>query len=226
MKTLTTLSLAALLLSSTAVMAQSQQAFDRLDSDGNDKLSYTDLLIDWPDLTQAQFDAADIDGDDFLDLTQFDALSASIGASANVEVAAAGTVSPDVGGPLFESIDSNGDEKIAFDDLTSFGIDQATFDAADLDNDDFLDRSQYEAIKGKLVVPAGMEAEANVAVGLSSSGTSERPLFENLDADGDGKVDFSDLRTVWPDLTQEQFDAADLDNDDFLDKTQYESIAM
>ena len=43
MKKLATLSLAALLLTSTAVMAQGQATFDSLDSDGDDKLSYSDL---------------------------------------------------------------------------------------------------------------------------------------------------------------------------------------
>ena len=92
MKKLVTLSLAALLLSSTAVMAQGQAAFDSLDSDGDDKLSYSDLTGQWPDLTQEEFDAADIDGDDFLDLTQFDAFQASMGSATSTEVAAAGVV--------------------------------------------------------------------------------------------------------------------------------------
>ena len=74
MKKLVPLSLAALLLSSTAVLAQAQSAFDSLDSDGDDKLSFTDLQGQWPDLTQDQFDAADINSDDFLDLTEFEGL--------------------------------------------------------------------------------------------------------------------------------------------------------
>ena len=48
----------------------------------------------------------------------------------------------------------------------------------------------------------------------------------SVDADGDGKLAFSDLTVELPDLTQEQFDAADIDNDDFLDETQYEGSAI
>jgi hypothetical protein len=218
MKKLVPLTFAALLLSSTAVLAQAQSAFDRLDSDGDDKLSYSDLIGEWPDLTQADFDAADINTDDFLDLTEFEGLGSS---RAEVDVAASGTVAPAVDFPSFESIDQDGDDKIGFDDLTGLGVTQEMFDAADVDNDDFVDRSQFEALKGHL----GMAAPANVAVGLAQP-AGNRPALADLDTDGDGKLDFSDLKAQWPDLTQEQFDAADIDNDDFLDESQYESLAI
>jgi hypothetical protein len=220
MKKLVTLSLAALLLSSTAVLAQSQQDFDALDSDGDDKLSYSDLLPQWPDLTQAQFDAADLDDDDFVDITQFLSLqSSSTSGAASTEVAASGSIGTSVDAPLFENLDQDGNEKLSFDDLTGLGISQEQFDAADMDDDDFLDRTQYEGVKGLIVVP--MSEPANVAVGLART-SGDTPMFEDVDADGDGKVAFSDL-TGW-NITQEQFDAVDLDDDDFLDRTQYEAL--
>jgi hypothetical protein len=223
MKKLATLSLAALLLSSTAVLAQNVQSqFDGLDSDGDDKLSYSDLIGQWPDLTQAQFDSADIDGDDFLDVTQFEALQTGMGGmSSSVEVAAQGTVSPSIDAPLFENLDSDGDEKISFDDLTGLGISQDQFDTADIDNDDFLDRTQYEGLKGAL----GQPVSVGVEVGAASS-PSTLPLFEDVDTDGDGQIAFSDLTIALPGVTQEQFDSADIDNDDFLDRTQYEGMQM
>ena len=222
MKKLATLSLAALLLSSTAVLAQSAQTtFDGLDSDGDDKLSYSDLLPQWPDLTQAQFDSADIDGDDFLDITQVQALQDGIGGSAAVEVAAQGTVAPAVDVPLFENLDSDGDGKLSFDDLTGLGVSQDQFDTADIDNNDFLDPTQYEALKTKLVIPATVGVEVG-----SMSAPSTLPLFEDVDSDGDGQIAYGDLKIALPDVTQEQFDSADIDNDDFLDRVQYEGMQM
>jgi hypothetical protein len=220
MKKLVTLSLAAMLLSSTAVLAQDALTFENLDSDGDDQLSYSDLVSAWPDLTQEQFDSADIDNDDFLDATQFEALQGSMSSGASTEVAVSGSMgSSVVDAPLFEDIDKDGNDKISFDDLNGWGISQEQFDAADIDNDDFLDATQYEGIKGLLMAP---EADANVALGMASSSSGDMRLFEDVDADGDGQVAFSDLTDLG--ITQEQFDAADIDNDDFLDRTQYESL--
>jgi hypothetical protein len=218
MKKLVPFTLAALLLSSTAVLAQSQTAFDGLDGDGDDKLSFTDLQGQWPDLTQDQFDAADLNSDDFLDLTEFEGLGVN-----DVDVAASGTVAPAVDFPAFESLDLDGDEKLGIDDLTGIGVTQEQFDAADIDNDDFVDRSQFEALRANF---GTMMAEpANTAVGLAQP-AGDRPALTELDGDGDGKLDFADLKAQWPNLTQEQFDAADIDNDDFLDESQYQSLAI
>jgi len=220
MKKLVTLSFAALLLSSTAVLAQSQ-SFDALDSDGDDKLSFSDLRPAWPDLTQEAFDAADIDGDDFLDLTQFDALSASMGSASSTEVAAVGRVSPVVEGPAFESLDSDGDGKLDFSSVSTLpGATMEIFDAADMDDDDFLDPTQYEAFKNGLVNP---DMPMDVA---GSANPSTLPAFESIDSDGDDKIAFSDLTGVLPNITQDQFDAADMDGDDFLDITQYQALEM
>jgi hypothetical protein len=219
MKKLATLSLAALLLSSTAVLAQSQATFDSLDSDGDDKLSYTDLTGQWPSLTQEEFDAADIDGDDFLDLSQFEAFQASMGSATSTEVAASGVVTPEADIPLFESLDSDGDEQLAFDDLTGIGVTQEIFDSADIDDNDFLDRTQYESLKGKLLNP---DMAADVSVGVVDEPNAV--TFESLDSDGDDKLAFSDLTGVG--ITQEQFDAADIDNDDFLDESQYQALDL
>ena len=223
MKKLVTLSLAALLLSSTAVLAQGQEAFDALDSDGDDKLSYSDLLPQWPDLTQEAFDAADIDDDDFLDLSQFEALQSSAGSASSVEIAAQGTVSPSlaIDAPVFENVDKDGNGKISIDDLTEWNVSQDMFDAADVDDDDFLDRSQYEGLKTQL----GQPAAVGVEVGAVSS-PSTLPMFEDVDSDGDGQIAFTDLQVALPDVTQEQFDSADIDDDDFLDRTQYEGLEM
>ncbi|MET3927824.1 EF-hand domain-containing protein [Devosia sp. 2618] len=55
------LSLAALALSASAVMAQTPTSFADVDTDGNGELSFVELQVAWPDLTQQEFDAADAD---------------------------------------------------------------------------------------------------------------------------------------------------------------------
>ena len=83
--------------------------------------------------------------------------------------------------------------------------------------------AQFEGLKTNLGTM--MAQPANTAVGLAQP-AGDRPALAEIDSDGDGKLDFADLKAQWPDLTQEQFDAADVDDDDFLDDTQYESLAI
>lgn len=55
------LSLAVLGLSATAVFAQTPTSFVDVDADANGELSFVELQVAWPDLAQAEFDAADTD---------------------------------------------------------------------------------------------------------------------------------------------------------------------
>lgn len=55
------LSLAVLGLSATAAFAQTPTSFADVDTDANGELSFAELQLAWPDLTQAEFDAADAD---------------------------------------------------------------------------------------------------------------------------------------------------------------------
>ena len=55
------LSLAVLGLSATAAFAQTPTSFVDVDADANGELSFVELQVAWPDLTQAEFDAADVD---------------------------------------------------------------------------------------------------------------------------------------------------------------------
>ena len=55
------LSLAVLGLSATAAFAQTPTSFVDVDADANGELSFVELQVAWPDLTQAEFDAADLD---------------------------------------------------------------------------------------------------------------------------------------------------------------------
>jgi len=56
------LGLAALGLATTAALAQSPTNFVDVDTDGNGELSFAELQLVWTDLTQDEFEGADIDG--------------------------------------------------------------------------------------------------------------------------------------------------------------------
>jgi len=55
------LSLAVIGLSVTAAFAQTPTNFADVDTDGNGELSFAELQVVWTDLTQEEFDAADVD---------------------------------------------------------------------------------------------------------------------------------------------------------------------
>lgn len=55
------LTLAALGLATTAAVAQTPTSFADVDTDGSGELSFAELQGVWPDLAQAEFDAADAD---------------------------------------------------------------------------------------------------------------------------------------------------------------------
>ena len=55
------LSLAVLGLSAGVAFAQTPTSFADVDTDANGELSFAELQLVWPDLQQAEFDAADAD---------------------------------------------------------------------------------------------------------------------------------------------------------------------
>ncbi len=55
------LSLAVLGLTATAALAQTPTSFADVDTDANGELSFAELVLIWPDLTQDEFDTADRD---------------------------------------------------------------------------------------------------------------------------------------------------------------------
>ncbi|GLQ54374.1 hypothetical protein GCM10010862_16330 [Devosia nitrariae] len=55
------LSLAAVGLAAGAVYAQEQTSFASLDTDANGELSFEEITVAWPQLTQEEFSAADLD---------------------------------------------------------------------------------------------------------------------------------------------------------------------
>lgn len=68
------LSLAVLGLLSAPVLAQTPMSFADVDTDANGELSFEELQVVWPDLSQAEFDAADADGSGGLSAEELGAL--------------------------------------------------------------------------------------------------------------------------------------------------------
>ena len=64
-------------LLATPVLAQAPLTFVDVDSNGDGRLSYEELQIVWPDLTQEEFVAADVDGAGGLTPDQLDTLQPS-----------------------------------------------------------------------------------------------------------------------------------------------------
>jgi hypothetical protein len=52
---------------------------------------------------------------------------------------------------------------------------------------------------------------ALVMTGLSLPAFAQSATFEDLDADGSGELSYEEIIVIWPQMTQEDFAAADLD---------------
>jgi hypothetical protein len=48
--------------------------------------------------------------------------------------------------------------------------------------------------------------------------------FADVDADANGELSFAELQTVWPDLSQDEFNAADADMSEGLSTTELASL--
>ncbi|ODT70185.1 MAG: hypothetical protein ABS75_13830 [Pelagibacterium sp. SCN 63-23] len=71
------LGLFALTLAASSAMAQTPLTFAEVDTDGNGELSYEELLAVWPDLTQEEFDRADVNMSGGLSPDELNALQPS-----------------------------------------------------------------------------------------------------------------------------------------------------
>ncbi|MCW5722832.1 MAG: hypothetical protein KIS86_16990 [Devosia sp.] len=60
---------------------------------------------------------------------------------------------------------------------------------------------------------------------MAAPAFAQTPLtFAQVDADGNGELSFVELQVVWPDLTQEEFDAADADLSGGLNSNELNSL--
>lgn len=65
------------------------------------------------------------------------------------------------------------------------------------------------------------------AIGLTTSFAvaQDVPAFAGADGDASGDVTLAEAQAVWPDLTQEAFDAADADKSGSLNQTEFDALA-
>jgi hypothetical protein len=85
------LSLAALGLAAGAAYAQ-ETSFESLDADANGELSFEEITVAWPQLTQEQFTAADLDVSAGLSADEVAAVQSAAAATTAPTEAPAGTV--------------------------------------------------------------------------------------------------------------------------------------
>lgn len=96
------LSFVAFAFASTAAFAQTPVTFAQLDTDGDGRLSFAELQVAWPDLTQEEFNAVDAEGLGSLTPDQLNTLQPSTLPAPGAEVAPdAGGVVPDAGASDF-----------------------------------------------------------------------------------------------------------------------------
>lgn len=72
-----TLGLAVIGLSATAAFAQTPTTFADVDTDASGELSFAELQVAWPDLTEAEFSGADIDASGGLSAAEINSLQPS-----------------------------------------------------------------------------------------------------------------------------------------------------
>jgi hypothetical protein len=71
------LGVAALAFASSAALAQTPLTFADVDTDGNGELSYSELVLVWPDLGEDEFNAADLNLSGGLDPDELNTLQPS-----------------------------------------------------------------------------------------------------------------------------------------------------
>lgn len=63
-----------------------------------------------------------------------------------------------------------------------------------------------------------------LVLGLSGAALAQSADFISLDTDASGTLSFEEVRSLWPEVTREQFDASDTDGSGELNQTEYEGL--
>lgn len=188
--------------------------FMSVDHDKDDKVSLSDVLGAYPGLTQSQFTTLDLDGDGFLNSQEYAAV-----VDLKIEAPMTdGSAMAAVSAPNFMDVDQDDDDKLTLAETLQVypGLTQAQFTTADLDGDEFLNDGEFNGLAGVMIAP--------VETG-SVAAEAKMPMFIDLDMDKDDKLSLSEALQAWPDLSQADFQKADLDGDTFLNNTEYDALA-
>ena len=131
----------------------------------------------------------------------------------------------------FATLDADDNDQLSISDIQMGypGFTQDQFIKLDIDGNGTLNESEFagvaslglEGVDGPLAVEGAMGAEVTGSVTAPSSTWT----FLDLDQDDDDKLTLAEALQAWPELTQAEFDAADLDKDMFLNNTEYEALA-
>jgi hypothetical protein len=141
---------------------------------------------------------------------------------AAIVLASVPAVAEDV--PSFADVDACGIGEVDFSDVHAHmpGIDQATFNAADLDSNGTLNSIEYDSLKPKLT---GMTKPASTQTDVAAA-AGEMTAFAIVDCDGNGNITLDELRAVYGDAADAAFGVGDADSDGVLDAPEYEAAVV
>ncbi|CAN5150107.1 hypothetical protein BH24PSE2_BH24PSE2_07060 [soil metagenome] len=177
------------------------KTFEELDADQDMRLS-KDEATESKSIDEESFAQADLNQDDYLSRTEFDTAK---GGSQSWGTSGSATAKS------FEELDADRDSRLSKDEATeSEIIDEETFAQADMNQDDYLSRTEFDTAK------SGSQS-------WSPSGSSMAKSFEELDADRDSRLS-KDEATESKILDEQKFAEADTNQDDYLSRTEYDSV--
>jgi Ca2+-binding EF-hand superfamily protein len=184
----------------------------RADSNQDGQVSVEELRALRPGVTDEMFKRLDQDGDGFLTATDRRAqANRTPGADdANTRVQLFGR---------FMQSDANNDGKVSFEELTSArpGFPKQDFDRIDRNSDGFITQDDMQRQR---TIADRPKPPRKPATGAAPGDGPQRDVFRkrmlSADANQDGKISFSEMKTTFPGLNQERFDALDRDKDGLI----------
>ena len=186
------------------------------DADGDGQLS-----VEESEVSSELFNQADSDGDGFVTEAELLAMMQKVRPEAPPPQSEKGEMGepPEMMSPedmvasIFEEQDADGDGALS---LEESGVDESMFSEADADGDGLVTEEELLAMmeKGR---PEGPPPEMGQAMGAGAGGMAAQ-IIEELDADEDGGVSFSEAGA-----SEEEFDALDTNEDGVVSLAELEA---
>lgn len=213
-------------LAASAAFAQEGVDFERMDGDGDGRLTETE----WRSSPQTvSFDMADTNRDGFLDEAEVTAASASeqqaISAPAD-EAATVGTsaISQDETSPEEQPrsvglYDTDRDGRVSQDEAQKDGELVTHFVAWDTNEDGYLNQGELESGTTE------MSEQRASSAGGGTAGTIDPATFDEADTDRDNRVSRAEAQTFPVDVLVISFDAYDANRDGYLDRDELQGTS-